>query len=390
MDKEFSSDLCNFPEALFETLEQTICSEELTKLDDFLTRWYFLVNPQNGSYQSHKFTQLINSLLLVSCQTCRKHLDTQTAIDLIETLIENFLHISDYLIQLCLRTNDLGISSNLSDSQIILEQFERSKSNFTSIAAHELKTPLTLVEGYSSMLRESINGYPENAHELKLLQGIETGAHRLRSLIDDLIDISLIDNRLLKLSLQPVWLKQIFSLLKSELEKTILERKQVFEIIPFEGYNESFMGDSERLIQVFRNIISNAIKFTPDGGKIYVSGRKLENFVEIKISDTGIGINPEDQMIIFNNYSHLGRASLHSSGKTKFKGGGPGLGLSIAKGIIEALGGAIWVDSPGYDEHLLHGSTFHVILPMHNDTFNEIMQKFLNDSSIENTQKENN
>lgn len=233
------------------------------------------------------------------------------------------------------------------------------------------------------MLRESINQYSENAHELKLLKGIETGAFRLRSLIDDLIDISLIDNRLLKLNLQPVWFKQIFSILESELEKTLLERKQVFEITPFNGYNESFIGDPERLVQVFRNIIANAIKYTPDGGKISVTGRKLEGFVEIRISDTGIGIDSEDQMIIFDKYSHLGKASLHSSGKTKFKGGGPGLGLLIAKGIIEALGGAIWVESPGHDDNLLPGSAFYIILPMHNNSPYQKLQKLLKNSSIE-------
>lgn len=123
-------------------------------------------------------------------------------------------------------------------------------------------------------------------------------------------------------------------------------------------------GDPERLYQAFRNILSNAIKYTPDGGKVTVGGRLLPGFIEVTITDTGIGISAEDQETIFEKFSQLGNASLHSSGKTKFKGGGPGLGLPIARGIVEAHGGAIWVESDGHDEKCCPGSTFHVLLPI--------------------------
>jgi signal transduction histidine kinase len=123
-------------------------------------------------------------------------------------------------------------------------------------------------------------------------------------------------------------------------------------------------ADGERLYQALRNVILNAIKFTPDGGQIVVDGRRLPGFNEITVADTGIGIDPEYHTLIFEKFGRLGRASLHSSGKTKFKGGGPGLGLPITKGIIEAHGGAIWVESEGYDEQRHPGTTFHILLPV--------------------------
>jgi signal transduction histidine kinase len=125
-----------------------------------------------------------------------------------------------------------------------------------------------------------------------------------------------------------------------------------------------FFGDSERLYQALRNIISNAVKFTPDGGRISVEGRELPGFLEVRVSDTGIGIAPENQSQIFEKFGRLGNPSLHSSGKTKFKGGGPGLGLPIARGIVEAHGGTIWVESAGYDEIQFPGATFHILLPL--------------------------
>ena len=120
------------------------------------------------------------------------------------------------------------------------------------------------------------------------------------------------------------------------------------------------------------HLLMNAIKYTPDGGKISISGYFVEKGddryppggVEIIVSDTGIGIDPRFKDLIFTKFYQTGELALHSSGKTKFKGGGPGLGLAIVRGIIQAHGGRVWADSPGYDEEKNPGSHFHVILPV--------------------------
>jgi signal transduction histidine kinase len=135
------------------------------------------------------------------------------------------------------------------------------------------------------------------------------------------------------------------------------------DVRPFEGSRQWIYVDPARMMQAIRNVISNAVKFTPDGGRITVDGRMLKGFIEVIIADTGIGISQEDQALIFEKFGQLGRVDLHSSGKTKFKGGGPGLGLPIARGILEAHGGSIWVESPGYDEEACPGSTFHILIP---------------------------
>ena len=133
---------------------------------------------------------------------------------------------------------------------------------------------------------------------------------------------------------------------------------------PFPGWDEMLFGDGERLYQAFCNIISNAIKYTPDGGLITITGRTLPGFIETIIRDTGIGIDPDNYSRIFEKFGHLGSVASHSSGKTNFKGGGPGLGLPITKGIIEAHSGAIWVESDGHDEVRCPGSSFHILLPL--------------------------
>jgi signal transduction histidine kinase len=136
-----------------------------------------------------------------------------------------------------------------------------------------------------------------------------------------------------------------------------------------EGIDElpSLEGDPERLTQAFSNLINNAIKFTPDGGRIKVRGRVVrgpESVIEIIVADEGIGINPKDHDMIFEKFYRTGSVDLHSTGQIKFKGGGPGLGLPIARGVIEGHGGRIWVESEGYDEQSCPGSRFHVLLPL--------------------------
>jgi len=120
--------------------------------------------------------------------------------------------------------------------------------------------------------------------------------------------------------------------------------------------------------QAFRNVLNNAIKYTPDGSTITIDGRTLPGFIEVTVADTGIGISQENQPVIFEKFGQLGRVELHSSGKTKFKGGGPGLGLPIARGILEAHGGSLWVESPGHDEKTCPGTTFHVLIPVRTES----------------------
>jgi signal transduction histidine kinase len=227
------------------------------------------------------------------------------------------------------------------------------------------------------MLRDGGENRKMSSFEIELLEGINNGTRRLKTIIDDMIDVSLIDNNLLALNFQPVWINRILSVLAAELNVAVTERRQKLEIQPFPGSSEMTFGDPERLLQVFRNVMTNAVKYTPDGGNILVDGRKLPGFIEVVVHDSGIGIDPEDQMLIFDKFTRLGNIALHSSGKTKFKGGGPGLGLHIARGILESHGGAIWVESPGYDEEKMPGSTFHVLLPLRTEPPDDKLARLL-------------
>jgi signal transduction histidine kinase len=130
-----------------------------------------------------------------------------------------------------------------------------------------------------------------------------------------------------------------------------------------------YVGDPDMLYKVLYHLVNNAIKYTPDGGRIMIIGRRVDvsglgGCIEIAVEDTGIGISQEDIALIFEKFYRTGELALHSSGTTTFKGGGPGLGLAIAKGIVEAHGGRIWAESSGCDEETCPGSRFVVQLPL--------------------------
>lgn len=364
-------------ERFFELLEQVIDTGDPAWLDSIISSWATSLTQTDLESGQNNLSSFLKEIMIQTYQVCRETLDGDQALELIGMLVPSFAYAFEKAASYETQVRVAYISNQLKQVQQTLERLDRSKSDFIAVAAHELKTPLTLIEGYASMLRETCeqNNAPE--FEIELLNGINNGARRLKGIIDDMIDVSLIDNNLLQLHFQPLWINRLLGVLQLELEAITRERNQILEIRNFPGSTELTFGDPERLLQVFRNVLTNAIKYTPDGGKIVVEGRKLPGFVEVIVRDSGIGIDPDDQVIIFDKFARIGNISLHSSGKTKYKGGGPGLGLHIAKGIIESHGGAIWVESPGYDEEKLPGSTFHILLPLQNEPPDTNMDRLL-------------
>lgn len=364
-------------ERFFFLLTQAVETGNPEWLDPVLDEWASSLTQTDLEARESNLLSFIREIMQRTIDVCRQTLHEEQALSLIVDIIPHLTYCYEKAAQAEIQVRVSYVSNQLKQVQQTLERLDRSKSDFIAVAAHELKTPLTLVEGYAAMLREVLNKKELSPYEQELLNGISTGTKRLKLIIDDMIDVSMIDNNLLSLNFQPVWVNRLLSVIKNELEPFIKERHQTLEIYDFPGSSEMTFGDPERLLQVLRNVLTNAMKYTPDGGKITVDGRLLPGFIEVVVHDTGIGIAPEDQLLIFDKFARLGNSDLHSSGKTKFKGGGPGLGLHIARGIIESHGGAIWVESPGYDEEKLPGSTFHILIPHRREPPDEKLARLL-------------
>ena len=256
---------------------------------------------------------------------------------------------------------------NLDKANRDLERLDQTKSDFISIASHELRTPLTTIIGYTEMLLEDTT-LPTGIHSM--LKNISKGTKRLHEIMDSMFDIAQIDTRTMQPHLVPVDTAALIREVSAGIEKSVKERQQSLTLaIPSLPLVKA---DPNLLKKLFQHLLNNAVKFTPDGGKINVEARQVtasnsdfpNGGLEIIISDTGVGVDPDSREIIFSKFYQPGEVNKHSTSKTRFKGSGAGLGLALSKGIVEAHGGRIWVESAGYDEEKFPGSQFHVMLPL--------------------------
>jgi signal transduction histidine kinase len=284
----------------------------------------------------------------------------------------------DYLREYSERLVD-KLEEKVAELTVANEKLQRSdelKSRFISIAAHELRTPITIIRGYMDILMEPAQPYADPT-TIAMLQGIANGVRRLHEIVQDMLDVTRIEAGTLDLQIAPVRLAEVVERAVSQYRPISEQREQTLTLEPLD-HLPIIWGDGGRVLQILHHIIGNAIKYTPNGGRVIVGGRVLgqevadataepapeASYVELTVTDTGVGIDPNEQEHIFEPFYEVRDPRFHSTSKTDFMGGGAGLGLSIARGVAEAHGGWIWMESEGYDPDRCPGSCFHVVLPV--------------------------
>lgn len=259
------------------------------------------------------------------------------------------------------------LNEDLRQAYTRLKKLDQAKTDFLSISSHELRTPLTVIQGYADIMEELAAHRSLTPEQMvEIIHNFRAALARLTAVVTAMLDASQIEVEALDLHFAFTTLSAVMTMVLGEWGKAIEERHhklilEGIETIP------PITGDVQRLCQAFGNILSNAIKYTPDGGQITIRASMSEDgeHFEVTITDTGVGIDREDRLLIFEPFYRVGDLLRHSTGVTKFQGAGPGLGLHIARGVIEAHGGRVWVESEGRDEERCPGSTFHVWLPLH-------------------------
>jgi signal transduction histidine kinase len=231
-----------------------------------------------------------------------------------------------------------------------LEEVSRHKSEFLANMSHELRTPLNAVIGFSEVLQERMFGDLNDKQE-EYVRDIHASGRHLLSLINDILDLSKVEAGRMELDLSPfdvpAALENALTLVRERVDRHGLTA--TLTIDPGVG---QVLGDERKVRQVLLNLLSNAVKFTPEGGRIAVRARPADGQVQIAVTDTGIGIAPEDHEAIFEEFRQVG----HDYSK---KREGTGLGLALARRFVELHGGRLWVESaPG------QGSTFTFTLPI--------------------------
>jgi signal transduction histidine kinase len=230
-----------------------------------------------------------------------------------------------------------------------LEAASQHKSEFLATMSHELRTPLNAILGFSEILAQGMFGTVNDKQAEYLRDILESGQHLL-SLINDILDLSKIEAGRMELEVSEFDLPQAISN-----GLTLVRERALRRGIDLRHAVDDRLGairaDERKVKQVLLNLLSNAIKFTPEGGRVEVRAAAAGDAVEVSVTDTGVGIAPEDQAAVFEEFRQVGAAEK--------KAEGTGLGLALSRKFVELHGGRIWVESePG------RGSTFTFALPV--------------------------
>lgn len=223
------------------------------------------------------------------------------------------------------------------------------KDEFLALLSHELRTPLTSILGWSDLLSD---GKLDDVAAKRALEIIGRNARAQRQLIDDLLDTSRIITGKMRLEVRPVELGPLIEIVVDAVRPAADARSIHIQMV-LDPLTSSISGDPQRLQQIIWNLLTNAIKFTPKGGSVEVRLERIESHVELAISDTGQGIEPEFLPHVFDRF-------LQSDSSSTRRHGGLGLGLSIVRQLVELHGGSVKALSPGAGA----GTTFKVILPL--------------------------
>jgi len=246
------------------------------------------------------------------------------------------------------RTHDLGAAlQQLQETSAQLEAANRHKSEFLASMSHELRTPLNAIIGFSEVLLARMYG-ELNPKQAEYLADVHSSGEHLLSLINDILDLSKVEAGRMELQLSIFSLREV---LTSSL--AIIRERATRNGITLESQIDPALGeieaDQRKLKQILFNLLWNAVKFTPEGGRISLKAHEAQTTVEISVSDTGVGIAPQDQQRIFEEFRQTGVTN----------GEGSGLGLTLTQKFVELQGGRIWVKSaPG------KGTTFTFTLPL--------------------------
>src|SRR3989344_2443930 len=229
------------------------------------------------------------------------------------------------------------------------KQIDSTKTRFLSITSHELRSPMTPMQAQLQMLQEGYLGNM-NKKQKKAVDIVYRNTQRLDKIIVDFLEISRIEAARLKFNFIKVNLSDYIKQLVEEMKGFMPEKK--IQIIANVSKLPYFEVDPDRVMQVLRNLLNNAIKFTPNKGKIEITARCENNFIFFSVKDSGVGIKQEQQSRIFEPFSQAEQSIYRQYG-------GTGLGLAICRGIVGSQGGKIWFES-----HEGKGTTFYFTIPL--------------------------
>jgi PAS domain S-box-containing protein len=341
-----TSDLPPMPVTSTGPTSRAIRTNQVIVINDYLTealgRPAMLVGPDNGlrpqsslSVPMSVMGRIVGTIEVQTYEPAAYHPEHATAMRMAANLT-------------AVAIENVGLLERESSARAAAEESNRLKDEFLATVSHELRTPLTAILGWSRMLEGSTLN---SEMAVRAIETIKRNARAQAQIIDDILDVSRIITGNLYLELLPIQLESVLEAAVN-VDRPTAEAKNIRIDLNFDHEPVMVSGDTNRLQQVCWNLLSNAVKFTPSGGKVTIQLRQVESHVQIEVTDTGQGIRPAFLPFVFDRFRQADSTSTRQHG-------GLGLGLAIARHLIEIHGGSIEAESNGEGK----GATFTVRLP---------------------------
>lgn len=277
----------------------------------------------------------------------------QSSLQILETALSQGGNTDENTLRQILAVQTALIAENIR-LYAAMRDMEQEKAKFVSVVSHELRLPMTSIKGYTDLLLQGMVG-PINEQQTQFLEVIRNNVERMQALVSNLSDISRLETGRLRLNRGAFQLSESVAQVMSSLGEKITAKKQTYELNIPDNLPDCY-ADAKRAAQVLSNLISNAWKYTPEGGHISISAQARDEHVYVEVADTGIGILPADQTKIFTPFFRSEEDAVRQQP-------GWGLGLHLAKRLVDVMGGSMGFHSkPGA------GSTFWFTLPISKTT----------------------
>lgn len=280
-----------------------------------------------------------------SLEHLQSYLQTQEQRAAVQEIQQQVDRLKEYL-----EASQAAIASENVRLYQAVQDANQAKTKFVSVVTHELRIPMTSIKGYTDLLRAGAVG-PVNEQQASFLNVIRNNVERMSVLVSDLSDISHIETGRMRLDIKKISLPDYIDETLRNLAQKFQEKNQAVQVDIAQDLPQ-IQADPIRVVQVLANLVNNACKYTPDGGRISLRALAEGEMVKVEVSDTGIGISPGDQEKLFTQFFRSEDTAVREQQ-------GWGLGLNITKRLVEAMGGEIGVQSV-IDE----GSTFWFTLPI--------------------------
>jgi signal transduction histidine kinase len=348
-------------EAFYQLLIHEPFDSMVEPVKKLFSNWYTLIhNEHQDAMTDTLLVRFVAEITEATANICHTHLKDRDAFNYFQQLLPFLLRCTTLAHETELNAITGTKKTEIKPSEDLTTKLNALQSEFFQLTSETLVTPVTLIEGYATMIETQAEGLPEKNDELiTLIQGLKNGIERLSNLVNEMAYLALIDQRRLDISKQPISINQFLQKLERDFQP-IMNRRKLSMSFQINNTDQMINTDVDKMLYAIKILIHYAINTTPENGSIEIITDTIQDKLQVQIIDNGYGLTQQQKSELFNK---LKKADSSVQAVKRFSNIS-GNGMYIAKGIIQTHLGSLWIDSPIFDNIDQAGKRFNILLPI--------------------------